>query len=140
MPTTDHIGGRTPVAAAAILLSCVLFAGCGTGATDRDSPATPAEATPDQVTMRLLSYRPETLRAGAGARVTWRQEDPGTHTVTSGVVEQQPGGVMTRPDGRFDSGQIAEGGTFSVALDRPGTYPYFCSIHPSTMRGRLEIT
>jgi plastocyanin len=143
------------VTAALASLGCFVLAACSSGAAEKPSsaaaekpPAAPA-ATSDpsgtdvpgnEVTMRLIAYRPEVLRVRPGTQVTWRQQDAGFHTVTSGVVEQQPGGVMARPDGRFDSGQIPEGQTYSVSLDQPGTYPYFCAIHPSTMRGQLEVS
>ena len=130
-----------------LLLMIVALAGCTSGNADdgaapNESSSTPDSVTsspPDSVAIRLIAYRPDVLRVPAGTRVTWNQEDPGAHTVTSGVVEPQPGGVVAKPDGRFDSGEIAEGRSFSLALDQPGTYAYFCSIHPSTMRGELQV-
>lgn len=89
--------------------------------------------------MELIRYRPEVLDITAGTTVTWLQKDAGVHTVTSGLVEQGGGGVTKVPDGRFDSGEIATGKTFSFTFDQPGTYRYFCSVHPATMRGEVQV-
>ena len=76
----------------------------------------------------------------AGTTVTWRNRDVGAHTVTSGTVEQGGAGVTEQPDGKFDSGEFSNGDTFEQTFDEPGTYPYFCSIHPATMRGEIRVT
>lgn len=89
--------------------------------------------------MRLIAYRPATISVKPGTTVTWSQKDAGVHTVTSGAVEQGTGGVTEHPDGKFDSGPIATGGTFTFTFDQPGTYSYFCHIHPATMRGEVRV-
>ena len=90
--------------------------------------------------MKLIAFRPESLDAKTGTTVTWTQQDAGAHTVSSGTVEQGGADVTTTPDGRFESGQLATGATFTFTFDSPGTYPYFCQIHPATMRGEIRIT
>ena len=117
-------------------LAAVTTAACGGGASSDDGGAAPMA---NEVTMRLIAFRPEILTVDAGATVTWKQEDAGAHTVTSGTVEQGGGGVTEMPDGRFDSGDIATGKTFRFTFDEPGTYPYFCEIHPATMRGEVRV-
>ncbi|MDQ4133801.1 MAG: plastocyanin/azurin family copper-binding protein [Actinomycetota bacterium] len=140
MPRNDAPPRRRLITLTALVLLLVpAVAACGSDRASSPAGAERADADPGGVTIRLLAFRPDVVRVPAGSRLTWRQQDPGAHTVTSGVIEAQPGGVVTRPDGRFDSGQIVEGQSFSLALDQPGTYPYFCSIHPSTMRGELQI-
>ncbi len=128
--------------ATAGLLAMTLLAACSGGAGDdkaSDAPdAAPVEAD-TAVTMQLISFRPEAVTVDAGATVTWTQKDAGVHTVTSGTVEQAGGGVTKVADGRFDSGEITTGGTFTFTFDRPGTYPYFCSVHPATMRGEVRV-
>ena len=66
--------------------------------------------------------------------------DPGVHTVTSGTVTQDGGTVTIHPDGTFDSGEIATGKTFTRKFDTPGTYTYFCRIHPATMQATITVT
>jgi plastocyanin len=117
------------------VLATIGLAACG--GDDGDSAvAAPAD---DQVTIRLIAFRPENIAIDAGDSVTWVQEDIGAHTVTSGTVDQGSGGVTVKPDGKFDSGDIASGMKFRFTFDAPGTYPYFCDIHPATMRGAVEV-
>ncbi|HVM02258.1 MAG TPA: plastocyanin/azurin family copper-binding protein [Acidimicrobiales bacterium] len=123
---------------AAAALVAVTAAACA-GGDSPDSPDGDAAPTANEVTMRLIAFRPETLTVDAGATVTWRQEDAGAHTVTSGTVEQGGAGVTAMPDDKFDSGEIATGDTFELTFDEPGTYPYFCEIHPATMRGEVRV-
>lgn len=90
--------------------------------------------------MQLVAFKPETLNIGAGATVTWTQKDPGVHTVTSGTVEQGGGSVTRVPEGRFDSGELSTGSTFTFTFDEPGAYSYFCAVHPATMRGEIRVS
>jgi plastocyanin len=90
------------------------------------------------VTMKLIAFKPGTLEIPAGTEVTWKQMDPGTHTVTSGTVDD--GATATiHPDDTFDSGEIATGKSFTQSFDTAGTYSYFCRIHPATMRGEITV-
>lgn len=117
------------------------FAACGgSGDDDGENPpaASPSEDS-NTVTMKLVAYKPEKLTVDAGAKVTWKQTDPGAHTVTSGTVEQGGAGVTQQPDDRFDSGNIATGDTYEFTFVEAGTYPYFCRLHPATMRGEIQV-
>jgi len=117
-------------------LVAVVTAACGGG--DSPDEAAPAPAT-GEVTMRLIAFRPGNLTIGTGDTVTWTQKDAGVHTVTSGTVQQDGGGVTEMADSKFDSGEISTGKTFRFSFDEPGTYRYFCQIHPATMRGEIEV-
>jgi len=67
---------------------------------------------------------PPTYTVKVGAKVTWlnkdvgAQEDPGAHT-------------MTDTKGRFDSGLISTGQTWSYTFKEAGTYKYWCRPHPA---------
>ena len=54
-----------------------------------------------------------------------------THSVTSGT----PG---DGPDGLFDSGLIENFMYFYHTFDDPGTYDYFCMVHP-WMQGKVVV-
>jgi hypothetical protein len=41
-------------------------------------------------------------------------------------------------EGVFDSGALNQGDSFSFTFQQPGTYEYFCRLHPS-MRGRILV-
>ena len=76
-------------------------------------------------------YIPYHVTAPAGTEIVWSNDDTAAHTVTSG----SPAGG---PDGIFDSSILAGGLTFSVTLDEPGEYPYYCIVHP-WMLGNITI-
>jgi plastocyanin len=60
-----------------------------------------------------------------GAKVTWKQADKVPHTVTA-------------TDNSFSSPRLTMNGEFSHVFDQPGTYTYYCTIHPS-MRGEIRV-
>lgn len=105
----------------------------------KGKPSKEASGSGAAVTMKLIQFKPATLQVAAGAEVAWTQTDAGFHTVTSGTVQQGTGGVTPSPDGRFDSSRLATDQTFSFTFDEPGAYPYYCSIHPATMRGEVRV-
>ena len=126
---------RSGLAAAALLP--LLLAACG---GDGGTPAADDGATGgDEVVIELVAFMPETIEVEVGGTVTWRQTDAGSHTVTSGTVEQGGAGVTQQPDGRFDSGDLPTGERFEFTFEEAGTYPYFCTLHPATMRGEVRV-
>jgi hypothetical protein len=59
--------------------------------------------------------------------------DSGTHSTTSGPCPPCSG------DGLWDSGQGSDM-TFSYTFTQPGTYPYFCTVHGSSMTGTVVVS
>jgi plastocyanin len=126
------------------LLSLLLVGtvtGCAGGDDDEAaSPSEASQASEAEVVMKLVAFTPDQLEVAAGTTVTWTNRDAGAHTVTSGTVVQGGAGVTQEPDGTFDSDDIPKGETFEQTFDEPGTYPYFCALHPATMRGEIRVT
>ena len=124
------------------MLLPLLFAACG-GGDDGEATASTADADStteaSTVEISLLAFKPESLTVAAGDVVTWKQDDIGAHTVTSGTLEQGSAGVTQQPDGRFDSGEVSKGDTFEFTFTEAGSYPYFCRLHPATMRGEILV-
>ena len=92
-----------------------------------------ATETPGQVevVMRDIAFHPQTITVTVGTTVVWRNEDSFAHTVTSGTRDN--------PTDLFDSGNVSGGGgTFEFTFEEPGTYPYFCKIHPG-MNGTIIV-
>jgi plastocyanin len=103
-------------------------------------PASPAAATPTGpapsvamadpgealVSIADISYQPATLEVTAGTTVRWRNDDPVAHTVTA-------------RDGSFMSPVLTSGDEFSQVFETPGTFPYFCAIHPGQV-GSVVVT
>jgi len=67
-----------------------------------------------------------------GTTVTWQNNDKVSHTVTSGNPSDNQTGTI------FDSSLIASGKDFSFTFNNPGTYNYFCQVHP-WMTGQVIV-
>jgi plastocyanin len=80
------------------------------------NPALTATATP-QIEIKNFKYESPTLAVPVGATVTWVNRDDELHTVTS-------------PDRLFSSPGLDAGEAFSHRFAAPGTYTYFCALHP----------
>ncbi len=79
-----------------------------------------------KVMIQDFAFSPSFITVPGGMEVVWENQDGTTHTVTS-------------KDDVFDSGNIADGESFSYTFDQKGTYEYYCTIHPS-MEGEVEVT
>ena len=80
--------------------------------------AAPAYASaPAAVEISNDAFHPAKLTIAAGQSVTFTNRDDDAHTVTSS-------------DGVFDSKGIDTGQTWRYTFNRPGTYAYFCELHP----------
>lgn len=68
-------------------------------------------------------YIPSLLEVKTGDQVKWKNNDATIHTVTSGSA-------LSGPDTKFDSGLVNTGSEFSFIFEKPGSYPYYCVVHP----------
>ena len=89
------------------------------------NPETAIGASVMGVNVVDFGYSPGNDLVPPGTSITWTNTGQNGHSVTS-------------DDASFDSGVLAPGQTFSVTLDTPGTYWYFCTPHPF-MRGRIVV-
>ena len=64
-----------------------------------------------------FAFNPNQIVINVGDTVTWTNNDPVDHTTTSA--------------GNWNSGSLTFGASFSEVFNSPGTFNYFCSIHPS---------
>ena len=78
-----------------------------------------------QVTIDNFNFTPPTLTVSAGTKVTWVNKDDVPHTVTS-------------DDKLFGSRALDTDDKFSFTFQAPGTYPYYCSVHPR-MTGKVIV-
>jgi plastocyanin len=85
-----------------------------------------APAGGDAVEIAGFAFGPPELSVAAGTTVTWTNADSFDHTATG-------------RDGVFDSGELAQGQSFSFTFDTAGTFAYICNIHPS-MSGTVTVT
>jgi plastocyanin len=79
------------------------------------------------VTVKIdnFSFGPAALTVPVGTTVTWTNQDDIPHTVVS-------------TDGVFKSKALDTDDKFSFVFSKPGTYSYFCSIHPK-MTGQVIV-
>jgi plastocyanin len=103
---------------AVLVIAAWAMAGPAARVAKRETAAaTPAAADKQEVTIKEFAFHPKTLEISAGSTVTWTNADGDTHTVTSS-------------NGAFTSPALDSGETFSQTFTAPGTYNYFCALHP----------
>jgi plastocyanin len=76
-------------------------------------------AEPNTVTISNFAFSPAILSVTPGTKVTWSNSDEDAHTVTSADA-----------GATFKSAALDTDDKFSFTFNQPGTYKYFCSIHP----------
>jgi plastocyanin len=86
--------------------------------------AAPASAEEIAVKIGNFTFGPQELKVKAGTTVTWTNEDDIPHTVVS---------LNT-----FRSKVLDTDGKYSFTFATPGTYTYFCSLHPH-MTGTIIV-
>lgn len=79
--------------------------------------ATPRAAV-TQVEIRNFAFAPNTMTVAAGTRVVWTNRDEEPHVITSAGKQFTSSPALDTSD------------TYAVTFSKPGTYAYYCSIHP----------
>jgi plastocyanin len=100
--------------AALIVCSGFLLAGVGKLATRAAHPP----AQPVEVKIDNFTFAPPNLTVAVGTTVKWVNRDDIPHTVVS------------EDKSTFKSKAMDTDDSFSYTFTKPGTYNYFCSIHP----------
>ena len=72
----------------------------------------------NRIEIKDFAFNPQTLTVKAGEKVTWINRDEEPHTIVS--VEKQ-----FKKSTALDTDQ-----EFTITAGAPGTYNYFCSVHP----------
>ena len=75
---------------------------------------------------------PSALTVMAGTTVSWSNDDAVAHTVTSGNLDDGT-------DDIFDSDLFIQGTAFEFTFEEPGTFDYFCVLHP-WVSGTVTVT
>jgi plastocyanin len=78
-----------------------------------------------EVSIDNFSFTPMDMTIPAGSQVTWINKDDVPHTVVS-------------VDHQFKSRALDTDEKFSFTFQNPGTYEYFCSVHPK-MTGKIVV-
>jgi len=113
MPLINRGKLIAPAIALMVSFAILTFTGClgggggggGTGGTS--------------ISISGFAYVPANITVSVGTTVTWTNNDPVDHTVTT-----DPGAPVA-----FDSGTISTGSHFSHTFSVAGTYHVHCTIH-----------
>jgi plastocyanin len=80
----------------------------------------------NRIEIKDFAFNPQTLTVKSGEKVTWVNRDEEPHTIVS--VEKQ-----FKKSTALDTDQ-----EFTITAGAPGTYNYFCSVHPK-MTGTIVV-
>jgi plastocyanin len=129
-----RISIRTLYTLVAAFVLAAALAACGGGGGDDTSGGGGggAASKPERgfsnasaVDIKNFAFNPDTITVAKGTQVTWTNSDNAPHTATA--------------SGTFDTGTLRNGASKAITLDKPGTYNYICTIHPS-MKGTVTVT
>jgi plastocyanin len=80
----------------------------------------------NKIEIKDFAFNPQTITVKSGEKITWINRDEEPHTVVS--VEKQ-----WKKSTALDTDQ-----EFTITVGAPGTYTYFCSVHPK-MTGTIVV-
>ena len=80
----------------------------------------------NRIEIKDFAFNPQTITVKSGEKVTWINRDEEPHTVVSV-------GKQFKKSTALDTDQ-----EFTITVGAPGTYEYFCSVHPK-MTGTIVV-
>jgi plastocyanin len=106
----------------------VLLATLGFGRPSNTFAAAPDNKPASEVAIKIdnFSFSPATITVPAGTTIRWTNRDDIPHTVVSDDKTT------------FKSKVLDTDEQFTYTFTKPGTYSYFCSIHPK-MTARVVV-
>ena len=111
----ESLSGEPPLVGAAVM----------SGQADARRPA--RMRAPNEVGIDNFQFTPSSLMVKAGTSVTWVNDDDVPHLIASS-------------NNRFKASSVLDTGQrFTVTFAKPGSYPYFCSLHPK-MQGTVVVS
>jgi plastocyanin len=101
---------------------------------DPDAAVTRVQATDPAREGDQLSFDPPSVSVATGSTISFANVGGKPHTLTA-------------DDGSFDTGVVtpgAENGRFAgnnatITLNKPGTFPFHCEVHPAAMKGTITV-
>ncbi len=100
--------------------------------TEESTPAGTADVSKAQtIVMKDYEFDPQEITVSTGTTITWVNQGKKKHSATA-------------DDDSFDTDLIDPGGSKSITFDKPGTYPYYCTLHGDKggvdMAGVITVT
>jgi plastocyanin len=91
-----------------------------------DAANTSAGSKSTKIEIKDFAFNPQKITVKPGEKITWINRDEEPHTVVSVGKKFQKSSAL-------DTDQ-----EFSITAGAPGTYEYFCSVHPK-MTGTIVV-
>ena len=105
-------------------ISCLNLSAFALAGEMKDTNSTSSKQ--NTIEIKDFAFNPQTITVKSGEKLTWINRDEEPHTVVS--VEKQ-----FKKSTALDTDQ-----TFTITTGAPGTYTYFCSVHPK-MTGTIVV-
>jgi len=121
MTTLTHKNKIAALLCAMSLLNLSLFA---LGGEMKNADSTGSKQ--NRIEIKDFAFNPQTITVKSGEKVTWINRDEEPHTVVSV-------GKQFKKSTALDTDQ-----EFTITVGAPGTYEYFCSVHPK-MTGTIVV-
>jgi plastocyanin len=109
--------------------------GAAAVAVSDDSGGSGDSTPPPDIQSKIVNFALEDLEISVGQTVIWENTDNAPHTVTHRVTDSSPPAV----DSEFRSSTLTQSGQYYHVFDTPGTFQYFCEIHPN-MRATITVS
>lgn len=127
-PATAPLPLTPRLALVAALGAIVLSALLGLAFAPVQMPATMRVAAAHySVQMVNYAFAPASITVNEGDTITWTNQDTAPHTVTTTSGPQS-----------LNSPYLSKGQSWSYTFSAPGTYEYYCTVHPD-MRARVVV-
>ena len=98
--------------------------------TSVPTPISQASVSGNTITIKNFAFTPKTITVKTGSIVRWENKDSSPHRI-----------IFIDKDGRdtsVDSTVLSSTQSWGNKFDKPGTYPYYCKIHPD-MTGTVIV-
>jgi plastocyanin len=98
--------------------------------TSVPTPISQASVSGNTITIKNFAFTPQTMTVKSGSIVRWENKDTAPHRI-----------IFIDKDGRdtaLDSSVLSSSQSWSNKFDKPGTFPYYCKIHPE-MTGTVIV-
>jgi plastocyanin len=105
-------------------ISCLNLSAFALAGDMKDADSTSSKQ--NTIEIKDFAFNPQTITVKSGRTITWINRDEEPHTVVS--VEKQ-----FKKSSALDTDQ-----SFTITAGAPGTYTYFCSVHPK-MTGTIVV-
>jgi len=110
----------------AVLLCGIAFLNLSLFAIAGEMKNDESTANQNRIEIKDFAFNPQTITVKSGEKVTWINRDEEPHTIVSV-------GKQFKKSTALDTDQ-----EFTITVGTPGTYEYFCSVHPK-MTGTIVV-